>query len=378
MKKTSLVMILCVFNLIAHAQKQTPADTTDAGSTADKIATANPMADPKNNTGDMNQKWAGFLSGFANLFGSAGNSLTVSPTLYTLLHLDSAKKVDSKTYRRQWFARNLQLDLSASPDNKNSFQVDSIGYGFTYTILNNLTATQKQYERLRDLLYYRNSITDYIIHHLPDDASHDQTLQSFFANGKLDETVLPATLVQDVKQQFHIKTNLHDALTPDVLKKALAYRLKIKPLWTVSFNENYGFQSRETSRITLSTEFSYFLHFFNKDRSDTTWVPIDVTLSYNWQIDTLEKTGALDRHVFGLNFGKDFSIGKLAWLEVKPSVSYLHIKGQLYNKESHDTFIANLTPRLRVNSQFWIPITVSWDPKNGQILGFLSIQYSLK
>ena len=371
MKKTILLILLGVVCLAGYGQS-TEDVARAKGNAVD--ATRAAATDSIKNTGNAKQNWHGLLAGFANLFGSAGNSFTLNPTLYALWHLDSLKDVNYEVYQRQWFLRNFQVNLGITPDNTNSFHLDSGSVGFKYAILNNLVATQRDYKWLLNRLTLVDSITDYLLRHV----ASTTTWTAFVGSGKYDETVLDPALVKQVKTLYHINdtVELKSLLSPEALQNALNYRLKIKPLWTFSVNDNYGFQSRQNNSTTFSSAFTYMMHFTREKRKDTLYVPIDFAVSYSLQMDTLEKSANTDRHVLGVALGKDFSI--LRWLELKPAVSYIHTAGPLYKKESEDAFNASLTPRIKINSNLWLPITVSYDPRNGQFLGWLSVQCSTK
>ena len=158
----------------------------------------------------------------------------------------------------------------------------------------------------------------------------------------------------------------------DTEKKVLENALKTKPLWTVSANNVYDFTTRSSTKLTLST------HFFFSIKSGNTVIPFDFSFSNQWQQDTTQKSANMNRKVFEAEFGKNFTIGKKKWLEIKPAFSYSSIKGTLYSKEQQNKFMGSLTPRLKINDQFWLPVTIKYDPKNGDFLGLFTVQYSFK
>jgi hypothetical protein len=363
MKQLIISLALGLWALAGYSQTTTSTNPGLANALASQVQPAQ-----ANKPGDEKENWAAIFSGFANIVGSSGNSIVLSPTLYSLMHLTKSK-VDYQKYTKEWFARNLRFSLSATPDNKNSFQIDSGGIGFKFTILNNQSATLKDYQKLNDFLNRFDAINNYLRDngHLTD----DQQL-AFGKNGNYDETLLNPNLVKAVKQKFNINGTLHDAMSPDNLKNALSSELRYKPLWTIGLTENYGFQTRETNNLLASSEYSQYLKSFNNDT-----LYLDLTISYTWQADTMKEFTNLHRNVYGANVGGNLTFPANVPLEIKPSISFVHIDGPLYQKESTNSFKANITPRIRVNKQLWIPITISWDPRNGQIFGFLRVQYSI-
>jgi len=153
----------------------------------------------------------------------------------------------------------------------------------------------------------------------------------------------------------------------DSLNKYLVKILASKPILTFSLNHNYDFVRSQSNSLSLSSEFTFFLF---------KTVPFDLTSSYTCEVDSTQKKSSLNRRVWETDLGHNFTIWE--WFELKPFVSYINTQGPLYKKESREQTNANLTARIKINNQFWLPLTIKYDTKNAQFFGFLSIQYSLK
>ena len=60
-------------------------------------------------------------------------------------------------------------------------------------------------------------------------------------------------------------------------------------------------------------------------------------------------------------------------MEFKLSGSYSNVWKGLYNKETQVVNTINGTLRVMVLDNIWIPITIKYDPKSGNVLGFLNV-----
>lgn len=322
--------------------------------------------------GNDKENWSSFLSSFANIAGTSGNSLTFNPTLWELWHIGTNPNNPKdplayyKRYNTQVFLRNFQITSFLTPDNKNQLTVDSGGLGFKYAIINNTAARLKDYMAADDLLTKIDTVDKWLLKHM--DSTHNYKAYDTYLLSNYDEKNIPEALLKELKAQFHIKGKVVDELN---VQKFIADRLARKPLLTFAFNHSYDFHKQRTSNLAVATEFT-----FSPFSVPNGPVFFDLNISYQWQADSAEKFANYDRKLFSVAFGKNIAFCK--WFELKPSVTYVNTEGPLYAKESKESFNASLTPRFKINSQFWLPITFKYTPHNGQIFGYVSIQYSLK
>lgn len=330
---------------------------------ADKTINENVKRSFTNSTGNDRANWSGFGSAFLNLVGTNGtNELVISPTLYTLLNFKKVANKDTlvidSIYRKQWFARNLQINAGITPNSKNQLHIDAGDIGFKFAILNNKAASQNDYKKLNNLMNIEDSITIIL---------KDSNFTNYLKAKNSQSKDFTDSLMRKLKISRQLAILLIKPYSKDSLNKCLVKILAYKPTLTFSLNHNYDFVRSQSNSLSLSSEFTFFLF---------KTVPFDLTSAYTCEADTTQKKSSLNRHVWETTLGPNFRIWK--WLELKPFVSYINTQGPLYKKESRDQTNANLTARLKINNQFWLPLTINYDTKNAQFFGFLSIQYSLK
>jgi hypothetical protein len=330
---------------------------------------------PANGKGNDQQLFPTLFGGFLNMF-SGGSGLTLSPTLYTVTHL---KKVFAKDtvvfdadYRNQTFARNLLFTLAVNPQTVNQLHMQSSTFGAKYAIINNKVIKQHEYQ---DALNYLKTTRSQAVEDSVNKYQflHPQQRDSirFFMNSDRAKSFayLPKQLITYLQKSLNIKSidTLHTLLVPYlVLQEYLKNRLSHKSLWTISGTEMYDYQRTQTDHIVLGTDYAFFIGK----------VPFDAGASITWAADTAKRSSPLVRRIYEVTFGKNITVAK--WFELKPALDYIHTTGPLYKKEVTDNFAASLTPRLKINNQFWLPITIKYDVKKPQFFGLLSVQYSLK
>jgi hypothetical protein len=98
--------------------------------------------------------------------------------------------------------------------------------------------------------------------------------------------------------------------------------------------------------------------------------------------DTLKAGRDLKRAVFnfepGINLVINTKSTKKSYLELKFSGGYYHNFGTLYANEDRDRVFVNGTVRVRILNDIWIPFEVKYDPKNGNLFGFINVRANFK
>jgi hypothetical protein len=157
----------------------------------------------------------------------------------------------------------------------------------------------------------------------------------------------------------------------------LKQELKKKLLWTVSLSDTTYKNEFFFSNIVLKTELLKGLA--KKLKPGSNW-ELNTQASLNFIDDTSRMGRDLKRSVFSFEPGfnwvvrtKDF---ETPFLEFKFSGEYRHIFNRLYTNEERDAFTFNGTIRLRILNEIWIPIEFKYDPKAGNILGFISAKFN--
>lgn len=369
MKKLILTLALLVTVCIVSAQ------TGPEEKRSDKVMNNLLLQNlKKTKTGYDRANWAGFGAAFLNLFDTGeSNDLVMASTLFTILHFGKVVKGDSiyndYEYRKQGFQRNMQLNFGIAPNSKNQLHIDAGTIGFKYAILDNKSANKNDYRILDKSLDNNRDVENIITHYMNINGGMYKNELSNFRNNrnKSDISSLPQPFLDSLKRRYP-KADIEDVLIPyGSMLDALAEHLKRKPILTFSTNYKYDFVKAQPDIINLSSQFTFSRH------KNTAF---DLSFSYKWTADSSLVKSKLTRRIADLSFGLNIEIAK--WFEVKPAFGYQNTHGPLYEDESKQTLTASVTPRLRINDQFWLPLTIKYEEKNKQFVGFLSIQYSLK
>ena len=103
----------------------------------------------------------------------------------------------------------------------------------------------------------------------------------------------------------------------------------------------------------------------------------DARASYSFGNDTLQAKRNLRRQFIiiepGLNLVIKNRESQKSFFEFKISGSYTHIYNGWYTGESKDQLLFSGTIRLRVFNEIWIPLQFKYDPKSGNVFGFLNV-----
>ena len=98
--------------------------------------------------------------------------------------------------------------------------------------------------------------------------------------------------------------------------------------------------------------------------------------------DTLKLKRDLKRAIFsfepGINVAFKTKHTKKSWLEMKFSGGYYYNFSQLYANEERDRLFFNGTIRVRIMNDIWVPFEVKYDPKNGNLFGFINVRANFK
>jgi tetrahydromethanopterin S-methyltransferase subunit F len=381
MKKYLIIVMLLLTGYVVVAQNTLPAISKSDKEKSDAIVNKAVQYLFKDASGNDRASFAGFGSAFLNVLGTNGTTdININPTLYTLIHFTKLARNDTNfidtQYKKQWFARNLQINFGATPDTKNQLQINGGTIGFTFAILNNKVASTKDYQDnlMKSILNFVAKViiftNEYKISHPESNAAIEAFQRS---PSKQLLTTLPNDYTDKLKEHFPGLKIENILLTNDSLTTTLNDRLAHKPTLVLTSNHNYDFLKSQPNQLDISTEGVFYVSKIFK---------IDVTGSYTLAVDTTQKNSPLNtRKIIKGSFGGNLKFGKKSkwsWLEFKPSFDVTNTEGPLNKKETEYKVQASVVNRIKVNSNFWLPITIKYDPFHPQLLGLLSVQYSLK
>lgn len=328
-------------------------------------------------TQDGKLNFAKKITALGSFINSEDDALTFKATLFGLF---VKNKVDDN-YTKRVFERNFEIDLSATP-NSSVFKYSEAAAGFTYAIINNASVTKGDYEKLvqtyqiqeKKATYYRllQVLAELKIAH-PDWGSK---IDELLVRSTPDKVVVPADLGRAlVKAGF--KNGGDVFVAADKLFADLQEKVKYRPLLTIGPKVNYDGELGWAKNVSVKGNLT--LTSLNKqgDRK----IEWSLTPAYTLSTDTAMKTSKLSRKIFNTDLSVNFTVLKDAngkpSFEIKPALGYTNTKGGLYKDEKENawSFATKLT--WKINDDFSLPVTFKVTQNNPNLLGFLSVQYSL-
>ena len=149
-----------------------------------------------------------------------------------------------------------------------------------------------------------------------------------------------------------------------------------KPLLLVSITDTTAKDEFLLSNITLKAE---YLKGFADSKPGANW-ELNIPATVNF-VDDLSLAGRdLKRSVLriepGINLVIRNSDATHSFLEIKFSGVYSHVFSRLYATEKKDEFTFNGIVRIKIIHDIWIPLKFTYDPKKGNVLGFLSVKFN--
>jgi hypothetical protein len=175
----------------------------------------------------------------------------------------------------------------------------------------------------------------------------------------------------------------------DMLQKGPYFNLKTLADSAYNAHKTY-FQNKSLLTIGIS-DTSYSDAVFSKNVQTTAEylkgllnpkksynLQLDIKALVNFTDDTLQAGRNLHREVFtftpGINYVLNGKTSHMPWLEFEVSGSYSNVwKGHLYKGEDQIVNTINGTLRVLITDNIWIPVTITYNPKNGNVLGLLNV-----
>ena len=154
----------------------------------------------------------------------------------------------------------------------------------------------------------------------------------------------------------------------------LKNEIKNDLLWTAGVSDTTYKDQFFFSNILFKTE---LVKGIGKNKPGSNW-EFNIQAALNLLDDTLAKGRDLKRSIFsfepGLNWVVRNKSNDQSLLEFKFSGSYNHNFGNLYKGERKDSVTFNGTLRIRVIGDIWVPLEIRYDPKSGNVFGFINIR----
>ena len=150
-------------------------------------------------------------------------------------------------------------------------------------------------------------------------------------------------------------------------------------LWTVGVTDTTYKNQFVFSNVVFHSEFLKGINKYNNTKND---LELNIRSQLQLVDDTLKVGQDLKRAIFnfepGINLVINTKTTKKSYLELKFSGGYFHNFGTLYANEDRDQVFVNGTVRVRIMNDIWIPFEVKYDPKNGNLFGFINVRANFK
>lgn len=311
---------------------------------------------------------------------SNNKSLAFNSTLFAIKLKSNPELLNDNLLVKETFSRNLQFNFRLNIDS--SYQFKGFTGGITYAIINQrdhqladftarhirekikIDAVNAEY--FRELKEAAGKLQ--LTKDIPLEKKNEQLAAFNYSIDYLERTGLTDSIPDFILNTFKDKGKRLEAQHQELIKmRREAYQLIDKGwLWTISASGTTDrlnqFKSGALNTVILKG---------NKPELD-----IRSTLSYT---DTLV-TAAISRVKFSSAAGLNFALlksntGNL--IEFKPYLSYDVILKNPIANEKRNLFFANADLRIRIMDDLWLPLTLRYDLRESNLLGFLNVSLNL-
>ena len=154
----------------------------------------------------------------------------------------------------------------------------------------------------------------------------------------------------------------------------LKSELQKKLLWTIGISDTTYKDQFAFSNILFLTELSKGMFQPRKGSN----FELNIRASLNLLNDTLFTRRNLRRAIFNFEPGINWVIrnksNDQSIFEFKVSGEYINRFSNIYAGETRDNLVINGTLRVRIINDIWVPLELRYDPKSGNVFGFLNVK----
>lgn len=392
MKKSLHIFLLTglLSLLIPHAQAQTKEQTAKSvAEERDKQAKTLIRTENDLKSGNWQDVLASFFQlGLSDLSGK-NRALEFKANLFALkAKADSTLLVDTN-YVRQNFSRNFQFDFALKLDSQ--YRFNGLKAGFTAALIN---------KRDSSLLSLLKTPADGYFVAFMDSLHHvfNRFNRSLRKEGNLfkskEDSILFLKTKAIVDKQFEEEGNFNSKLFP---KEFLAFaNFDIIEKNFKVFDSLYNMELRKMRQrplLTLSVNGTFLDQpgFFSEGKAELIYLQGLTPKGRNLELDIRAVIALVDTVVNnqknrveinttgGCNWAIITASGNVnkSLVEFKPHFEYNYIPRGNYPGEKKERFSANAELRIRVMDNLWIPLTLKYDLKDNNFLGFLKVALNM-
>ena len=314
-----------------------------------------------------------------------------SSNLFAIL-LKKNPKLDIDTnYVKYTFERNTNLNFGLKLNDENKFNGYNVGFKYAivnkrdYTIAKEFIplvlnsseiffklnkAIAKKISTIADVKkqsYYLKQIqplftdTAYVFDNI------DTTLQRFVIECAKDEHLITMVNILEKNGKISIASLARDNFNQ--IKKSF----QNKPLWTVGFDIGSSDEQFQLSNMRLTTSFMKGI----VNENALTNIELVINASLELADDSTIQESDLKRNIFsgeaGFNWVVKGMVNNFPFIEFKLTAAENFIIAGTYNGENTNPFTMNGTLRIHISDKVSIPVEIKYDPKTGNVFGFLNI-----
>ena len=382
-KITGLVMVLlfCITTRLV-AQK---------GATPNPILTADSLA-----TGNYKDVLNSFFQLAFDRLTSPDKTIKFTGTPFAVMaKLDTVLLVDT-IYKKYRTLRNLNYSFGLRLDT--SYRFNGFSAGLKYAIINKRDETvQNAFVKtvlsnaaVKQLFALNNQM----IARIPTMANPGPLMQEYsnFTMGlksfgslskPLQDTMLAFAASSDstraLFETLMQNPNFNMKRTTDSLYQDMKMNFNKNALWTVGVTDTTLKNQFVFTNVVFHTEFIKSVNKYSKTKND-----LELNIKSQLQLvdDTLKAGRDLGRAVLnfepGINWVLNTKSTRKSYLELKFSGGYYHIFNSIYANEDQNQLWLNGTVRIRIFNDIWVPFEVKYDPRNGNLFGFINIRANFR
>jgi hypothetical protein len=391
MIKKYLLVVVFQMIIVSVCSSQTKIDSTPGAATI----TADSLA-----SGNYKDVLSSFYQIAINNLTGPNKELKFNSNPYAIMLRDNPNLQKSYYYYKYRNLRNLNINFDIELDS--SYRLNGFSTGITYALVNNRDYTiskyfaEQEFKNGNDFNYH---VLNNVINGAEQKLQHNSVGDTLFINKIAYSTDVVDSLIANL---FRTKDFTFDKLDKnisnwilsindpsiDILKLALKNDPKLsidsaqhagydslvntyqnKLLWTVGATDTSYSNGNLFKNVQIYTEALQKL--FNSN------FEMDLKASVIFNDDSLQIGNNLLRQYFtfepAINWVMVGNKSQKSYFEFKLGGSYTHFFSGRYVNENIDNTTLNGTLRVRVYNDIWVPLTIKYDPKTGNVFGFLNV-----
>lgn len=341
-------------------------------------------------TGNYKDVFKSFFQLAFDRFTSEHKEIRFTSNPFAIMARADTNLLIDTSYLRYKALRNFNFAFSAKLDS--DFKFNGFSSGITYALVNRRDETVSKYflakafDANNEFNILRVELTSYVstIPELEKKILINTQIESFF-----DGTKTFNELDSDLQEEIGKIANRINALN---LIKLLSEdpKLNIHNLIVANYDSvKTDFQNRLLITVSLSdTTYQDQFMFSNlvastnvvkgiTKRNRVFGLELNLRAAYQYLDDTVLAGRDLKRQLFlfepGLNLVVKTKRTQYPWAELKLTGAYTSTNRPFEN-QPRELFTMNGTLRIRVFDDVWIPLELRYDPKSGNVFGFLNVR----